>query len=131
MKQSDLLIGEKAERNDFLERRTVLSTNNCKITEQSAVEGRPGTKTRPLSIEKLISPGASDEGQKRRRRGGGNKQEERERRTECGWAIAVFLSVQTFLLKNIPQVQYLLWSTKLPNVLISTANAAGKQEDRV
>lgn len=36
-----------------------------------------------------------------------------------------------FLLKNIPQVQYLLWSTKLPNVLISTANAAGKQEDRV
>lgn len=44
---------------------------------------------------------------------------------------AVFLSVQTFLLKNIPQVQYLLWSTKLPNVLISTANAAGKQEDRV
>lgn len=56
--------------------------------------------------------------------------EEKKDRVRLGQK-AVFLSVQTFLLKNIPQVQYLLWSTKLPNVLISTANAAGKQEKRV
>lgn len=47
MKQSDLLIGKKAERNDFPGRVNCPSTNNCKSTEQSSVEGCPGTKTRP------------------------------------------------------------------------------------
>lgn len=32
-------------------------------------------------------------------------------------------------LGGVPQVQELLWSTELPNVLISAANAAGGQED--
>lgn len=67
-------------------------------------------------------------------RGGGNGGGGERNGKKCGRARKLFFfSVQTFfssfLLKNIPQVQYLLWSTKLPNVLISTANAAGEQED--
>lgn len=38
MKQCDLLMVKKLERNNFLEWQAVLSTN-CKITEQSAVRG--------------------------------------------------------------------------------------------
>lgn len=49
------------------------STNNCESTEQSSVEGWPGTKNKGLSIEKLISRGAS-----------------RRDRTVCGWARKLF-----------------------------------------
>lgn len=128
MKQSDLLIGEKnAERDNSPEVANCPISANCKITEQSAVRGSQH-KESCFSVEKLISPGASVEGQKM-----GNKREGGGTRRTGVWSgkEAVFLSVQTFLQKNIPQVQLLLWSTKLPNVLISAANAAGEQEDGV
>lgn len=43
------------------------TSTNCEITEQSAVRGGRH-KNKGYSVEKLISPGASDEERKRRRR---------------------------------------------------------------
>lgn len=109
----------------------VLSANNCEITEQSAVTGGRH-QNKGLPIEKLISARESDKGQMEWEAGGDERRggEGKKDRVQLG-SKAVFLSVQTLLLRNLPQVLYLLWSTKLPNVLISAANAAGKQEDRI
>lgn len=108
-KQSDLLNGETAH---FLEELRRPSANNCQSTEQSRVQVWPGTMTTALPLEEpslLVEKGP--------------------------WASKLFPVSARFFpplkLGSLPQVQHLLWSTKLPNVLISAANAAGGQEDRV
>lgn len=67
------------------------------------------------------------EGQRRREE---NKKTSKRGQREFFFFLLLFSCPSAeFLLKNIPQVQQLLWSTKLPNVLIPCANAAGTQED--
>lgn len=87
LRQSDLLIGEKAERNYFLEGRAVLSAHNCKITQSN--QRRPGgltRKTRPfLSRNSSLLVGAMKDRQHRGRRGGRGKEGH-----GAGWAGKLF-----------------------------------------